>query len=179
MGGRETRLLVADLVAEAAIGGHFVAIPLGFFGPPFAPLGTLLGPKPKGQGSMETQGLSPEIRFGPKGHLEQSASTPDAEPNELFLHLQSHSKRGVHVQAMYKTAAEMQKRPYQKTLCCIPLGIELCPGPASPNGRLRWGSDHPKRGPRTGKHRCEYYEKEDEDGTDEEPPDCAGCPAGR
>ena len=39
------------------------------------------------------------------------------------------TKTGVHVQAMYKTAAELQKRPHQKTLCCIPLGIEFCPGP--------------------------------------------------
>ena len=93
MGGRETRLLVADLVAEAAIGGHFVAIPLGFFGPPFAPLGTLLGPKPKGQYSMETQGLSPEIRFGAEGHFEQSTPTPDAGPNELSCTFSGHAER--------------------------------------------------------------------------------------
>jgi hypothetical protein len=75
--------LVACLVAEAAVGGHFVTIPLGSSELPLATLGTLLGPKPKGQCSMETRGLSPEIRFGLKGHFEQSASISDAEPNEL------------------------------------------------------------------------------------------------
>ena len=47
------RPLVADLVAETAVGGHFVAIPLGSSELPFAPLGALLGPKPKGEFSVE------------------------------------------------------------------------------------------------------------------------------
>ena len=68
------RPLVADLVAEAAIGGHFAEIPLGFSDLPFAPLGASLVQKPKGQCSTETQGLSPEIRFGLKGHFEQRNS---------------------------------------------------------------------------------------------------------
>jgi len=39
------------------------------------------------------------------------------------------TKAGVDVQAMYRMAAELQEPAHQKTLCCISLGIELCPGP--------------------------------------------------
>lgn len=40
------RPLVADLMAETAVGRYFAAIPLGFSDPPFTPLGTSLGPMP-------------------------------------------------------------------------------------------------------------------------------------
>jgi hypothetical protein len=90
---RAMRPLVAGLVAQRVFGGHFEAIPLGFSAGTLAPLGTLLGPKPKGQCSMETLGLSPEIRLGPEGHFEQSAPTPDAEPNELSCSLSGCAER--------------------------------------------------------------------------------------
>jgi hypothetical protein len=51
------RPLVADLVAEAAVDGHFVAISLALPDLPFAPL----GPKPKGQSWLETRWLGPEV----------------------------------------------------------------------------------------------------------------------
>ena len=93
MGGRETRLLVAGLVAQRVFGGHLEAIPLRFSVGALAPLGTLLGPKPKGQRSMEIQGLAPEIRFVPEGHFEQSAPTPEAGPNELSCTFSGHAER--------------------------------------------------------------------------------------
>ena len=74
--------MVAGLVAESAFGGHFVAIPLGFSDLPFAPLGTLLGPQPKGHAWLETQWLGRELGFEQEVCVERSRFTQNAKLKE-------------------------------------------------------------------------------------------------